>query len=164
MTSSSSTGNSRANNWALDPSIPNLTGTLDTGKYFEFSLTAATGITFSGLNVQFGLGRSGTGPRQWQWRSSADNFAAPIAMTTVNAGITHAGGVITVPDNTTGYTGNDFSFTQTGLSTITFRIYGYNAEATGGTGGLQGNLVISGTLSGGGRFLYYQPQSLHFAV
>lgn len=34
----------------------------------------------------------------------------------------------------------------TGATSVTFRLYGFNSEATGGTGGLQGNLTFSGTV------------------
>lgn len=148
--SSSSTGNSRANGWALDVTSGTLTGTIDTSKYFEVSLAAAPGQSIANLNFEFGLGRSGTGPRNWEWRSSADNFAAAIPVTVLSSGITQVNGVITVPDNTTGYLSNVVTMPQTSLSGVTLRLYGYNAEAAGGTGGLQGNLIFTGTMTGGG--------------
>lgn len=150
VTTSTSSGNSRANGWALDVTSGSLTGTIDTGKYFEVSLVASPGQSIANLNFEFGLGRSSTGPRNWEWRSSLDNFAAAIPVTTLNSGITQLNGVITVPDNTTGYTGNVIALPQTSVAGVTLRLYGYNAEASGGTGGLQGNLTFTGTMTGGG--------------
>lgn len=150
VVSSSSTGNSRANSWALDATSGTLTGLIDTSKYFEVSLMAAAGQSIANLNFEFGVGRSGTGPRSWEWRSSLDNFATAIPVTVLNSGITQVNGVITVPDNTTGYTSNVITLPQTSVPGLILRLYGYNAEAAGGTGGLQGNLIFTGSMSGGG--------------
>ena len=150
VTSTSSTGNSRANDWALDALIPTLTGAVDTGKYFQFTITPASGLTLSNLSIAFGIGRSSTGPRTWQWRSSLNNFSTGLPLTTIGTGLTDTNGVITCPDVSAGYIGNTLVLAQTGINTITFRFYGYNGEALTGTGGLQGNLVINGTISGGG--------------
>lgn len=151
VTTSSSSGNSRASGWstgATDASN-SFTGTIDTGKYFEFSLTAASGVTIDMSSITFGVGRSGTGPRQWEWRSSVDSYAATIgSYTTTNAGLTNSGGVLTNPDSNSSWTGNvlDLSGAQfKNLTSVSFRIYAYNAEATAGTGGLQGNLSFAGT-------------------
>ncbi len=150
IVSSSSTGNSRANAFPLDNAALDLTGTIDTSKYFEFSLVAASGITFSNLTINFGLGRSGTGPRQWQWRTSLDNFAAPLtSYGTLNTSVVHSAGVLTIPNANASYVGNDVNINQTGMTTIVIRLYGYNAAAATGTGGFQGSLTFSGTLSGG---------------
>ena len=109
-------------------------------------------------SLTFGVGRSGTGPRQWQWRSSVDGYAAPITTyTTVNGGLTLAGGVLTNPDTNSFWTGNVLDLSGAafeGRSSVTFRLYGSNAEAVDGTGGLQGPLSFAGNVvtpaSGGG--------------
>ena len=151
ITSSSSTGNFRGSNWPLGATNGSdvFTGSVDTSKYIQFTITAAAGKVINLPSINFGIGRSGTGPRQWQWRSSVDNFAAPIPITTVNAGATEAGGVITVPDANSNWTGNAIQTAGSAyenLSSITFRLYAYNAEATAGTGGLAGNLTFGGSL------------------
>ena len=157
ITTSSSTNNFRGTNWstgATDGS-DTFTGTLDAAKYIEFTLTAAAGKVINFPTLTFGLGRSGTGPRQWQWRSSVDGYTNPIPLTTVASGLTHVSGELTNPDSNSSWTGN--AITTSGaayqnLSSITFRLYGYNAEATTGTGGLQGALTFGGALDdvGGG--------------
>jgi hypothetical protein len=161
VNTSSSSGNFRATDWAVDPTAGTLAGSLNPNKYFEFTLSAAAGHTLGMESLTFGVGRSGTGPRQWQWRSSVDGFAAPIATyTTVNGGLALAGGVLTSPDNTTGYTGNVLDLSGAafqGRASLAFRFYGFNAEAGTGTGGLQGPLSFAGAVveagaGGGGSF------------
>jgi hypothetical protein len=149
ITNTSSTGNFRGSFWALDDTpVGGLTGTVDFNKYMEFGLTAASGFTLNMTEINFGIGRSGTGPRQWEWRSSVDNFAAPITtFGSLNASVTQSLGILTTPDANTGYTGNVLDLSGGGfdnLTSVTFRLYGYNSEGTGGTGGLQGPLTFSG--------------------
>ena len=147
---SSSGGNYRATGWALDtntPSAGSMSGSIDTNKYISFTLAADAGYSFDITSITFGIGRSGTGPRQWQWRSSVDNYAAALTnYTTLAAGLSNTSGVLTNPDSNSSWTGNvltlsDASFKA--LTTVTFRLYGYNSEATGGTGGLQTSLTFA---------------------
>ncbi len=150
ITSSSSTGNYRGSNWPLDPNpIGDLDGTVDLAKYIGFSISAVAGYKFTVTSITFGVGRSATGPRQWQWRGNADSFGSIIDnYTTLNAGLTNSLGVLTNPDANSSWTGNVLTL-STSYSDLTtsaeFRLYGFNSEATGGTGGLQGNLTIEGT-------------------
>lgn len=153
ITTSSSNNNFRGTNWPLGATNGSdvFSGSVDTGKYIQFTITAEPGMEINLPSISFGIGRSGTGPRQWQWRSSVDGFTAPIPVTTVNAGITYADGVMTVPDTDSNWTGNVIQTAGSAyenLSTITFRLYGYNAEGTGGSGGLQGPLTFGGQLEG----------------
>lgn len=151
ITTSSSNNNFRGTGWALnDTPVGSLTGLIDTTKYIEFTVSANAGYTIDMATVEFGVARSGTGPRQWQWRSSVDLFEAPIATyTTLSVGLENSLGTLTHADATTTYTGvMDVSGTSfTGLSSVTFRLYGYNAEAAGGTGGIQGPLTFTGTIA-----------------
>lgn len=148
---SSSSGNFRGSNWGLDPSTSgqsttntaSLTGSVDLSKYIQFTLTAGSNFYIHNPSITFGIGRSATGPRQFQWRSSIDNFTNPISIGTANANLTNNTGVLTTPDANSGYTGNTLTISQTGLSSITFRFYAYNSEQTGGTGGIQGDLTFS---------------------
>lgn len=148
VTSSSSTGNFRANNWALDTVAGALGGDIDPAKYFEFTLTAEDGYTFDMSSLSFGVGRSSTGPRSFQWRSSIDSFsssftnysAANAALTVTDVGLTYTA------DGTTSATGNELdlvSVEMTGITNITLRFYGYNSEQSGGTAGLQGPFTFS---------------------
>lgn len=157
---SSSSGNFRSTGYALDLVNGSLTGSYDPTKYFEFSLSADNGSTFSMSNLTFGLGRSGTGPRSWAWASSVDNFASfagnysslgtsGLFGTEVSA-INPPGAIYFLSDSTSTSGGNlvldlsDASYQN--LNSITFRLYGWNAEGTAGTGGLQGPLSFSGSL------------------
>jgi hypothetical protein len=149
VTDSSSTGNFRGSAWALDDApVGGLTGLIDLGKYFELTLTADPGTTLNMTSVTFGIGRSATGPRTWEWRSSVDGFASAITtFSNLNAGLTEASGVITNPDANSSWTGNVLDLSApsfSGLSTISLRFYGYNSETNAGTGGFQGNLSFSG--------------------
>lgn len=151
ITTSSSSGNSRATSFPIGATtgLDTFSGTIDLTKYFEFSLTADSGVTIGMTSVTFGIGRSLTGSRQWEWRSSVDSFAAAIkTYSAVNAGLTNAEGVLTNPDSDSNWTGNVLDLSGAaydGLSTINLRFYGYNSETTVGTGGLQGNLSFAGT-------------------
>jgi len=149
VTTSSASGNFRATNWALDAGNATLTGSIDATKYFEFALTPASGFTLNIASFTFGVGRSGTGPRSFQWRSSLDSFAAPLSgYTSVNAALTQTSGVLTyTADATTSATNNTLTFatpTYQNLSGVSFRFYGFNSEATGGTGGLEGAFSFTG--------------------
>jgi hypothetical protein len=151
VTNTSSAGNFRASNWPLDPAVGILAGSIDTAKYFEFSLTPTAGNTLNINSFTFGVGRTGTGPRSFQWRSSLDSFAAPISgYTATNAALDQnlgAGILSYTSDVTTAATGNTLTFsspTFSNLSTVTFRLYGFNSEGTTGTGGLEGNFIFAG--------------------
>ncbi len=133
------------------------TNSLDSSKYFEFSLSAEkmAGIPFAyfdSLQLDFALRRSSTGPRQFQWRSSLDAFAAPItSFGSLNPSINLAGGVLTVPDTTSTETfgGNVFSLSglsPLNLTNITLRLYGYTAESAFGQAGLDTPLGFSGNV------------------
>jgi hypothetical protein len=151
VTNSSSAGNFRATGWPLDAGNATLTGSIDVSKYFEFSLTPTNGATLNLTSFTFGVGRSGTGPRSFEWRSSLNSFAAPISgYTATNAALNQNLGNGTLSytsDVSTAGTGNTLTFatpTFSDLSTVTFRFYGFNSEASGGTGGLEGNFTFAG--------------------
>lgn len=154
VTTTSSSGNFRASNWALDSTPGSLAGSVDFAKYFDFTLTAEAGYSFDMGGFDFGVGRSATGPRSFEWRSSADNYGAVISgYTSVNAALNEnlgAGILSYTSDATTSATGNILSFSgssMTNLTSVTFRFYAYNSENAGGTGGLQGDFTFSGSLN-----------------
>ncbi len=154
VTTSSNSGNFRASNWPLDAGNATLTGSIDASKYFEFSLTASEGFTLDLTTFTFGVGRSGTGPRSFQWRSSLDSYASPISgYTATNAALnqTLGDGILSyTADGTTSATGNILTFSTAAfsdLSTVTFRFYGFNSEQSGGTAGLEGNFSFAGEMN-----------------
>ena len=166
VTPSSSAGNFRASNWALDGSpAGSLTGALDPLKYFEFTLTASNDYTFSLADLNFGFGRSSTGPRTAQWRSSLDSYASVIASYSslgTSGLFTNNAGALTFSTDSSATTGTNVvlslsgsSASYTNLSTISLRFYGYNSETTGGTGGLQAPLTFNGSLTAPPAFYLY---------
>lgn len=147
ITSTSSNNNFRGNNWPTTTSI-------DTGKYIGFTMTAVSGYTFTVNSITFGIGRSGTGTRQAQWRGSADSFASPINnYTTLASGLTNTNGVLQNPDFDSSWTGNVLTLgsSYTDITSAGYRLYLYNAEAAGGTAGLQGVLTITGSYKPAGN-------------
>jgi len=149
VASSAATDRFMASQWS--------TNSLDGSKYFELSLSVETmpGIPFAyfdSLQLDFALRRSSTGPRQFQWRSSLDDFAAPIlSFGSLNPSINLVGGVLTVPDSasTVTFEGNSFmlsGLSPLGLTNITLRLYGYTAESTFGQAGLDTPLGFSGNV------------------
>lgn len=150
--SSSSAGRFMASGWS--------TNGLETGEYFQFSLTVekAPGVDidaayFASLKVDFSLRRSSSGPRQFQWRWSSDNFASFAVVTnfTLNPAVSVAGGVLTLPSTGTTETfgGNSLSLlslSPLAATNLTLRLYGFQAESQFGQGGLDSPLGFSGNV------------------
>jgi len=134
--STSSKSNFRGRDWP--------TGTVvDTLKYIGFKITANSGYQFTVKKIQFGLGKSNTGPVTAEWRGSADGYATPFASDdyTLGNNITVNNGVLTISANSS--TGN--TLTLSGYSNITscdFRLCFCNGP-TNGTAGLQGPLTVT---------------------
>ena len=120
----------------------NLTGALDPAIYFEVTLTPQSGNNLTLSQITFRSQRSSTGIRTYSVRSSTDGFATNLV-----ASINPANPELSVEANnvffrvldaiTSGQNGSTItlsgaSFTNL-TSPITFRFYGWNAEATGGT-------------------------------
>lgn len=120
-----------ANGWS--------TGAIDTGKYFEITVTPNAGFQINITDINFGERRSGSGIRDYQVRWSIDNFASDNTIATVN-----------VPDNTAERTG-DISGLDIDVEdgqTLKIRWYGYNAELSGGTWRINnGTLNLVGSVS-----------------
>jgi len=128
------------------------TGSLDPAKYFEVTLTPQAGFTLDLDSIAFTIQRSGTGIRSYAVRSSLDGFAANLS-----ASISPANVNLGVGAN------NDFQYlfdansnaqngslvTLGGLydslsAPVTFRFYGWNAEAVTGTFSID-NVAFSGS-------------------
>jgi len=151
VTTSSSSGNSRASGWGTGSADAGTAGgSIDLSKYFEFTITADSGYTISNPTLTYGVGRSGTGTRRFEWRWSIDSYGSALSVGTVNGSITHTSGILETPDANSGYTGNVITTSTSNQTTITFRFYAYGAESNTGTGGLQGNLTFGGTLVANG--------------
>ena len=111
--------------------------------YIQFVVTPNAGFSFTPTSFVFKWDRSSTGPSNATLRSSADGFTSDLGSVTSMV----SGGTATTTDRT---------ITITGLNNIsvptTFRLYGYGASATTGTGGLDcatgataPNVVLNGT-------------------
>jgi len=105
--------------------------------YIQFIVTPSPGFSVTPTSFVFSWDHSATGPASVTLRSSADSFATDLgSVTGMPVGIT---------------TGNTINISGlTNLTTATtFRLYGYAATATGGTGGFDtASSVVNVQLSG----------------
>lgn len=113
---------------------------IDVNDYYGFSLAPTAGNVMTITGISFGERRSLTGIRTFELRSSMDNFTAAIA-----------GSVTSIPDdvsirNQTIAVGAVFANLP---ASVSFRIYGYNAEGGTGTWRLQNHPSFSGLLVDG---------------
>lgn len=142
VTTTSNSGNFRANEWS--------TGSLDASKHFELSMQAVAGYEFTVTSITFGIGRSGTGTRNSEWRGNHDNFASTINnYTTVASGLTNNSGILNNPDTNSSWNGNvlNVSALYSDVTSAILRLYLYNSEAAGGTAGLQGPSPLLGHIN-----------------
>lgn len=116
------------------------TGTVDAAKYYEVTVTVAGGYKLNLDSINLTVQRSGTGVRQWAVRSSIDNYAVNLAASVAgNANLSIAAtNVFQVDDAQTsaqaGCTITLGGSSYTSLTgNVTFRFYGFNAEAATGT-------------------------------
>ncbi|MBK8302638.1 MAG: InlB B-repeat-containing protein [Chloracidobacterium sp.] len=104
--------------------------------YIQFVVTPNAGFSFTPTSFVFNWDKSGTGPQNVALRSSADGFASNLGTVAPTASIATA--------NTITISGLNNLTTAT-----TFRLYGYGATATTGTGGFDiGTNVPNVTLFG----------------
>lgn len=120
--------------------------TPDANDYYQFGVTINGSTTAALTSVSFQERRSATGIRTFVLRSSLDGYVGNIAAPTgVPDDTANRDQTITLPA----------SFASLTNQTVTFRLYGYSAEAAGGTWrlnnhGTLGGLVIEGTTTTGG--------------
>lgn len=112
--------------------------------YIEFIVTPNVGFTFTPTSFVFNWDKSGTGPQNVVLRSSVDSYVANIGTVAPTAAI-----------------GTSNTITISGLTNLnsatTFRLYGYGATGTGGTGGFDigsnvVNVVLNGTTASAGPY------------
>jgi cysteine-rich repeat protein len=115
---------------------------IDPDDYFSFTVAPAPGHAMNLLAFQLDERRSATGIRTWSVRSSLDGYAT-----------NHAG--IIAPDDTGTRTSSTWLPAQFhGLTTpVEFRIFGFQAEAAGGTWRID-NVVLFGGVEPIGVPLY----------
>jgi hypothetical protein len=121
------------------------------------TLTPNAGCTIDLNSLTFTIQRSGTGIRQYAVRSSLDSYAAnlPASINPANANLSVvATNIFQISDATTaaniGSTITLGSSYDALSSPVTFRFYGFNAEAAGGTFGIDDVVFNGATTCGGG--------------
>ncbi len=136
-----------------DTVYANLTGSINTSKYYEFTLTPTNGNIFSLTAITFKAGRNSTGVRTFAVRSSVNNYASNLPASLVSANDTSLRKIVS---GTIFYIKKDTAISQSGYkaslggpsytttSPITFRIYGWNAEDNAGSFSID-NVTIDGT-------------------
>lgn len=156
------TGRFSFSNWDLgatdqDTTYANLTGNINTSKYYEFTVTPELGYVMTLKNIKFNIQRSTTGVRTFAVRSDADNFSSNLTATVINyedssfidtSVVVRSNNVFYIQYDTTNVsdtcvitlTGANFTKTK---SPRTFRIYAWNAEDANGTFSLDSILVNS---------------------
>lgn len=113
--------------------------------YIQFIVSPNSGFSFTPTSFVFSWDRSGTGPRNVTLRSSVDAFATDLGTVSGLAEAITTGNTITISG-------------LTNITTpITFRIYGYGATVTGGTGGFdiesnEVNVQLNGTTASTGPY------------
>lgn len=136
-----------------ETSFTALTGAIDTGKYYQFSITPDLAQALTMTGITFNVSRDTNGIRTFAVRSSADGYAANLAATITPANpnlSVQSGNVFFInTDITASQVGSKItlsgaSFTNINNATRTFRIYGWNAEDTTGTFGID-NIAFTGT-------------------
>jgi len=94
-------------------------GALNTGTsgsaYFQFTLTPASGYTFTLTSISFGARSTGTGPQAYSFRTSLDTY-----------GSDYATGSILNNSVWSLYTNSGLTITSGIGTAVTFRIYGYD--------------------------------------
>jgi len=123
-----------------EPSPSTLANAVSQDDYLEFTVTPTGGAQFTPTSFVFSWDHSATGPGSLALRSSADAFGSDLGILTgLATGLT---------------TGN--SITISGLagisSALTFRLYGFGATGTTGSGGFDTgsdlvNVQLNGTAS-----------------
>ncbi|NML69106.1 T9SS type A sorting domain-containing protein [Chryseobacterium sp. RP-3-3] len=144
------TGNRFAHSGAPTATTPDLT------KYLQVTVTPNAGVSLSVSSITFRSQRSGTGPRSYIVRSNADSYAAnlPASINPANAELEVTGTNVLhfVNDCSTCSGQNGNTLTPANISNITtpvtFRVYFFEAEATGGTFSID-DVIITGTATSG---------------
>lgn len=120
-----------------DANPTSLTESITGNDYIQFIVTPNSGATFTPTSFVFSWDRSATGPSSLALRSSADGYAANLGTITGLAASITAGNTITIS-----------GLTNIGVAT-TFRLYGYGATGTSGTGGFDiSTNIVNVTLNG----------------
>lgn len=131
-----------------------MTGAILTSEYYEVTLTPVNGYTVTLNSIGLKFQRSATGVRSYAVRSSVDSYSNNLtASVTSGTNIIVAGTneFFIVPDASASYTGSLVDLTATTFTfanATSFRFYGWNSEASGGTFSID-DVVFDGSVAGG---------------
>ena len=148
-TSPTSSGAFAFDNWdggATNASDITFTGSVNPAKYMMVTLTPAANSTVTLNYMAFHMARSGTGPRHWAVRGSADsysvNLTATISPANANLSVTPTDVFFWAMDSYTVVSGKQEAGSRVNLavaaysnqtSPMSFRYYPYDAEGNAGT-------------------------------
>ncbi len=128
--------------WGLGATNGNdntFTGSLDTNKYYEITITPQTNYSVTVDSITFKSNRSGTGPRFWAVRSSNDGFTNNFSAVSTNTNVSVTGNnefkwnVDSIVASTIQSGFKVYPALTNITSPISFRWYAWNAEGTNGT-------------------------------
>lgn len=128
------------------------TGSINTAKYYEVTITPQAGYQLDINSISFTSQRSATGIRQYAVRSSLDyttNLPASISPANANLSVVATNVFQTTDNSNLALSGNVVTLGAAYdviTGPITFRFYGWNAEAAGGTFSID-NVIIDGVAS-----------------
>lgn len=129
------------------------TGSANTGEYYEVILTPQAGYTVALNTITFGVRRSGTGIRNYSVRTSADGFtnnlpASVVASPSLSVvGVNEFFWAYDAASTSVDLNGSTITlFGATSTTATSFRFYGWNSEAAGGTFSID-NVVFSGSVT-----------------
>ncbi len=112
-------------------------GSLNTAKYYEFTVTPGDGFSYTLTTLAFSAGRTSTGPRQFVVRASHDGFSANLPGT-ATAPVALSSDVFQFTDNgsTNLISGQSVTLGGDAFSDLTmpttFRFYALDSESTVG--------------------------------
>jgi hypothetical protein len=118
--------------------------------FFQFIMTPNANTSINLTSFDFRWDRSGTGPDSVALRSSLDGFAADLGQVTGMV----SGGAATTTDRTINLALNNIT---TG---VTFRLYGFNATNSTGTGGFDTNANAPNVILNGSITAVPEPSSV----
>ena len=129
------------------------TGSINTSEYYEVTLTPQAGYTVALNTITFGVRRSGTGIRNYSVRTSADGFtnnlpASVVASPSLSVvGLNEFFWSYDAAPTSADLNGSTITlFGATATTATSFRFYGWNSEASGGTFSID-NVVFSGSVT-----------------
>lgn len=123
------------------PTTEEVTPGLDPNRYYEFTVSTDLGTSMTITGIRFQVRRNGLGPMKYAVRSGAFTNNLQASISPLNANLSASNGVfsfvndVASPSNQNGtlVTLSGSAFTTVRNSTITFRIYAWDAENAEGT-------------------------------